>query len=248
MAIRAGRVGPRLLGQVLLPSPTSRTSCCPRRAPGWQSRGHRGRRAETRSEGCRSVQWGRCATRCALGGGCSPQVPQGSRQSKLTFLQHPKPEPVFLKLFAPCSPEEFKDSSAAERLHLCPFALGPAQSRSTRTRSCAQPVPAALPGCLAALSDFPAGEPGTRRALAPAPTGQFSGTGWSQTRRCSGSRQPPTSWECLFPLVSSRQQDVSQHFGTHKPTWPQPSPHNHLAKSQGHPRSQNPSWGWTGVF
>lgn len=146
MAIRAGRVGPRLLGQVLLPSPTSRTSCCPRRAPGWHSWGHRGRRAGTRSEGCRSVQWGHCATRCALGGGCSPQVPQGSRQSKLTFLQHPKPEPVFLKLFAPCSPEEFKDRSAAEQLHLCSFALGPAQSRSTRTRSCARGT-ARVPRC-----------------------------------------------------------------------------------------------------
>lgn len=55
------------------------------RAPRWHSRG-------ARAAGV--WQWGHCATRCAPGWGCSPEIPQGLRQSKLTFPQHPRPKPL----------------------------------------------------------------------------------------------------------------------------------------------------------
>lgn len=145
-----------------------------------------------------------------------------SRQSKLTFPQHPGPKPDFLKLFALRTPEEFKDRSAVERLHLCSFHWGRSKPQHPNPQRCparargTAPVPRCSPGTGSA---FPTGEPGTHRHRHRPDNARDGLEAEPALLRLPTS---PHELAGFVPrLASSWQEEVSQHFRTHKPTWPQ---------------------------
>lgn len=204
------------------------------RAPRWHSRG-------ARAAGV--WQWGHCATRCAPGWGCSPEIPQGLRQSKLTFPQHPRPKPLSKALCpAHAGGVQGQVGSRAASPLLLRTGAGPKPQHPNLS-----PEPATRTWASLLSRDgkrLPKGEPGTRRPLAPAPPGQFSGTGWSQPRPCSRPDSPARAGRvCSLPPHpgSKKCQAFQNTRGLRRE-------HNYSAKSQGHANSQNPSWGRTGLL
>lgn len=100
-----------------------------------------------------------------------------SRQGKLTFPQHPGPKPDFLKLFGPRTPEEFKDRSAAERLHLCSFHWDRSKAAAPEPTAVPSPCPRHCPGASLLSRDgkrLPNGRARHTAALGTG-TGQCSG-------------------------------------------------------------------------
>lgn len=175
------------------------------RAPRWHSRG-------ARAAGV--WQWGHCATRCAPGWGCSPEIPQGLRQSKLTFPQHPRPKPLSKAL---CPAHAGGVQGQVGSRAASPLLLRPSKAAAPEpvTRTCHPNLG------LAALEGQEAASQGRTRhtpALGTGTARTIFGDGLEPAPALLPPRQPRTGWEGLFPPASSWQQEVpsiSEH------TWPQ---------------------------
>lgn len=169
-------------------------------------------------------------------------LPPRSRLSKLTFPQHPRLKLVLLKPSAPRTPEEFKDRSAAERLHLCSLHRDLSKAAAPEPAAVPSPCPGHCPGA-SLLSRDGKQLPNGRTRHTPALGTGIDGTIFGDGRDADPAlRRLPTAPHELGGFVpSSWQQEASQHFRTHN-TRGLRRELNYLAKSQGHASSQKPSW------
>lgn len=144
-----------------------------------------------------------------------------SRQGKLTFPQHPGPKPDFLKPFALRTPEEFKDRSAAERLHLCSFHWGRPKAAAPEPTAVPSPCPRHCPGASLLSRDgkrLPNGRTRHTPALGTGTARPMLGTGWRQSRRCSGPHElaefVPSSRLILAARSVPAFQDTQAHVAS----------------------------------
>lgn len=193
------------------------------------------------AEGCKSVQWGHCATRPGLG--LLPRHPAGLSAQQINLSSASKAQTCLSK--ALCSAQSSRTGRQQSGFTFASSHWD--RSKAAAPEPAAVPCPRHCPGASLLSRDgkrLPNARIRHTPPSAPAPTGQFSGTGWSQTRRCSGSLQAGS----VCSLSSHPGSKMCPSISGHTSTRGLRREHNCLAKSQGHASSQNPSWERTRVF